>query len=42
LGDKSPSAGCASFLSTSAKATLQWRLEADYQRFERAALAQMP
>jgi hypothetical protein len=42
LGDSSPSAGCAAFLRDSAKATLQWRLEADYQRFERAALAQMP
>jgi hypothetical protein len=42
LGDRSPSVGCAAFLGASAKATLQWRLEADYQRFERAALAQRP
>ncbi len=42
LGDTAPSAGCAVFLRTSAKATLQWKLEADYQRFERSALAMAP
>jgi hypothetical protein len=42
LGDSAPSAGCAAFLRASAKAALQWRLEAEYRRFEREALAQTP
>jgi adenosine deaminase len=42
LGGSAPSAGCAAFLRASGKATLQWRLEAEYQRFEREALAQTP
>jgi hypothetical protein len=42
LGQSSPTASCAAFLRASAKATLQWQLEAAYQRFESAALAMAP
>jgi hypothetical protein len=41
-GATAPSAGCAAFLRASAKATLQWALEAAYQRFEAATLAALP
>jgi hypothetical protein len=39
LGDTTPSPACGAFLRASAKATLQWSLEAAYRRFEAAALA---
>ncbi len=41
-GDAAPSAGCAAFLRASAKATLQWALEAAYRQFEAAAAAARP
>jgi adenosine deaminase len=41
LGAAAPSAGCAAFLGASQKATLQWALEAAFQRFEAAELASL-
>lgn len=41
LGDTAPSESCATFLKTSPKAQLQWRLEAAYQAFEKAVKARL-